>query len=249
MKTVIHPDFADMTDFIRQLPERFPHEGEMLHNGRNQVRRFRVNGREVVVKRYKRPHLIQRIVYTFFKPSKAERAYRYAAVLRAKGFDTPHEVSYIEKKSIGLFRDSYFVSLNCTYPPLSQVLRKRDFECRPADELAVYLAELHEKGVLHGDLNLTNILYRTDGAGRYHFTLIDTNRSVFRESLTQDECLENLKRITHNKALLRYVLLQYAQVRGWDARECVMRTFRHLLKFEQGKRRKRRFQSWMGVKK
>lgn len=248
MKIVIHPGFSHTSGFIRQLPQTFGQEGELLYDNRNKVKRYRVNGEELVVKKYKQPNIIQRIVYTFFRKSKAERAYLFAAMLRKKGFDTPHEVAYIEQKKNGLFLNGYFVSQNCTYPPLSGLLRKRDFDKHPADGLAAYLAELHQKGVLHGDLNLTNILYHTDDKGNYRFTLIDTNRSKFK-SPTQQECLENLKRLTHNKALLRYVVMQYATIRGWPPRKCALEVFHHLLQFEHKLYRKRRFQSWIGIKK
>lgn len=248
MKIVIHPDFADTADFVRQLPRIFQQEGELLYDSRNKVKRYRVNGEELVVKRYKQPNIIQRIAYTFFKKSKTERAYLFAGMLRRKGFDTPHEVAYIELKRNGLFQDGYFVSSNCTYPPLSELLRKRDFDHRPANELAAYMVELHKQGVLHGDLNLTNILYHQDSEGAYRFTLIDTNRSIFK-SPTKKECLENLKRLTHNKALLRYIVMQYALLRGWNPRECALEVFRYLLLFEDKRRRKRKLQSWIGIKK
>jgi tRNA A-37 threonylcarbamoyl transferase component Bud32 len=248
MKIVIHPDFANTADFIRQLPKSFEHEGELLYDKRNKVKRYRVNNEVLTVKRYKRPNVIQRIVYTFFKKSKTERAYLFAGMLRERGFDTPHEVAYIEQKRNGLFLDGYFVSLNCDYPPLSELLRKRDFDRQPANELAAYMVRLHEKGVLHGDLNLTNILYHTDDKGSYQFTLIDTNRSKFK-SPTKKECLENLKRLTHSKALLRYIVMQYAISRGWNPRECALEVFRYLLQFEQKRHRKRKLQSWIGIKK
>lgn len=248
MKIVIHPDFAYAAEFIKQLPSRFDKEGELLYEGRNTVKRYQVNDTQLVVKRYKQPNIIQRIVYTFFKKSKTERAYLFAGILREKGFDTPHEVAYIEKRKNGLFLDSYFISLNCDYPPLAEVLRVRDFDRRPANELAAYMVELHKKGILHGDLNLTNILYHTNAKGNYKFTLIDTNRSKFK-SPTQKECLENLKRLTHSKALLRYVVIQYALIRGWNPKECALETFRYLFLFEHKRQRKRKFQSWIGIKK
>lgn len=249
MKIVIHPQFADAAGFVKQLPQRFDQEGELLYEGRNRVKRYRVNGTEMVVKKYKQPNIVQRIAYTFFKKSKAERAYLFAGMLRQRGFETPHEVAYIERKKNGLFLDGYFVSLNCDYPPLSDLLWKRDFDRRPADELAGYLVRLHTKGVLHGDLNLTNILYHTDEKGNYRFALIDNNRSKFRPAPTRQECLENLKRLTHSKLLLRHIVLRYAAARGWNAKECALTVFRHLLQFERKKRRKRRLQSWIGIKK
>lgn len=106
-------------------------------------------------------------------------------MLRKRGFDTPHEVAYIEKKRGGLFLDGYFISTQCNYPPLSKVLWQRRFDKHAANELAAFMVQLHEKGVLHGDLNLTNILYCTDNDGHYHFTLIDTNRSKFKCALTR----------------------------------------------------------------
>lgn len=249
MKIVIHPDFVHCADFIGQLPQRFKEEGELLYDERNQVKRFRVNGETLVVKKYKQPNIIQRIVYTFFKKSKTERAYLFAGMFRERGFDTPHEVAYIEKKKIGLFLDGYFVSLNCEYPPLSGLLRRRDFDRQPANELAAYMVRLHERGALHGDLNLTNILYHTDEEGHYQFTLIDTNRSKFKSSPTRKECLENLKRLTHGRMLLRYLVIQYAILRGWKPRECTLEVFRYLLQFEHKRRRKRRFRSLMGIKR
>lgn len=249
MKIVIHPEFVDAADFITQLPRLFEQEGELLYESRNLVKRYRVNGKEMVVKKYKQPNILQRVVYTFFKKSKAERAYLFAGMLRERGFDTPHEIAYIEQKKNGLFLDGYFISLNCDDPPLSELLRKRDFDRRPADKLAAYMVQLHQKGALHGDLNLTNILYHTDEKGNYEFTLIDTNRSKFKSSPTQQECLENLKRLTHSKALLRYIVFQYATIRGWNARECALKVFRYLLLFEHKRKRKRRLQSWIGIKK
>ena len=103
MKIVIHPDFMQTADFIKQLPQHFAQEGELLYEGRNEVRRYRVKNEWLVVKKYKQPNIIQRIVYTFFKKSKTERAYLFAGMLRKRGFDTPHEVAYIEKKRGGLF--------------------------------------------------------------------------------------------------------------------------------------------------
>ena len=119
MKIIIHPEFINTASFIKQLPQFFEQEGELLHNGRNKVKRYRVNNKEIVVKRYKRPNIIQRIVYTFFKKSKTERAYLFAGMLREKGFDTPHEVAYIERKKNGLF----WTAISCHSTALTPLYR------------------------------------------------------------------------------------------------------------------------------
>lgn len=247
MKVIVHPDYRNLTDFIQQLPSTFDQSGELLYRGRNTVKRYQVDGLSVVVKRYKHPNFIQRIAYTFFKSSKTERAYKFAALLRSKNIDTPHEVAYIETKRHGLFTTGYFISLNCDDPATSVLLSIDNFDHPLANALSKFLVELHEKGVLHGDLNLTNILYHIEEPDKYHFVLIDTNRSIFKYP-NQKECLDNLKRLTHKRELLIYIISLYAQHRGWDADKCVQEVIQQLERFEENRRIKRRFQDLFGIR-
>ena len=107
MKVIVHPEYRNLTSFVQYLPVTFDCNGELLYRGRNTVKRYEVGGVCVVVKKYKHPNLIQRIAYTFFKKSKTERAYKFAALLREKQIDTPHEVAYIEIKKHGLFTTGF----------------------------------------------------------------------------------------------------------------------------------------------
>ena len=248
MRVVVHPDYASISDFIHRIPTLFATEGEMLYDKRNKIKRFKVNGESLIVKKFKHPHLIQRIVYTFFKKSKAERAYLYAGIFRQHGFETPHEIAFIEMKEQGLFSDSYFISTESCDAPLLPVLNKDDFEHPLADALARLLMELHQKGIMHGDINLNNVLYRQE-EDKYRFTLIDTNRSTFIAHPTMKTCMDNLKRLTHNRDLMEYVIRQYAMLQEWPADECVALALQTLSQFEAKVRRKRKFQSLIGIKK
>lgn len=246
MKIVIHPKYRAYGDFIAQIPVIFNQSGETVYRGRNVVKRFTVGSNEWMVKRYKRPHLIQRIAYTFFKKSKAERAYLYAGRLLDAGIATPEGIAYIEEKHRGLLCDSYFVSTVCPDPAVYPVLVKAEaYDRELADALAAFFVQLHGKGILHGDPNLNNILYRKgDGGGGYLFSVIDTNRSVFKPRLTPRECLENLKRVTHRRDLLRHITAEYARLRGWDVQESVERVMEALDRFEKRNKMKRRLKSF-----
>lgn len=235
-KTEINSEYLYAGKFVRELPQTFDDNGTLLYDGRNKVKSFNVNGTEMVVKRYKRPNIIQSISYTFFRKSKAFRAYLFAGMLRDRGFDTPHEVAFIEMRDGIMMSDSYFVSESCTLPALSTLLRRPDFDRSVAGSLAEFLVRLHERGVLHGDLNLTNILYDMHPDGHCKFTLIDTNRSEFRQP-THADCIENLKRLTHDEALMTYVISQYALIRGWDRDETVGEVIRKVKDFEKKRRR------------
>ena len=56
MKLIVHPDYRRYSDFIRQLPATFDQSGELLYQGRNVVKRNRVDGQSLVVKKYNHPN-------------------------------------------------------------------------------------------------------------------------------------------------------------------------------------------------
>lgn len=237
MRIIILPKYQIFRPFISQLPGIFDTSGKILYQGRNTIKSFIYNNREWIVKRYKKPNPIQQIIYTFFKKSKAERAYLYAQILQSKGISTPEGIAYIEQKKNGLVHEYFFISTPCNIPAIYPTLGgSEEFDTYLADCLAAFFVQMHTKGFLHGDPNLNNILYHEDKEGNVSFSVIDTNRSVFKSSPTQQECLDNLKRITHQRKLLQYITTQYAILRKWDTGQSVETVMKALDKFE--KRRK-----------
>ena len=242
MKVVIAPSYYSLKEFVMHLPARFEQEGDTLYQGRNVVKRFAINGEDWIVKRYKRPILIQRIIYTFLRKSKAERAYLYAERLLSSGVATPDAVAYVECKHRGLISDTFFVSTPCyDQAVITQLPKVGDFDRKLADAVALFIVKLHEAGIMHGDLNFNNILYRINDSGGYEFTLIDTNRSRFLPSPARADCLKNLERITHNKTIMEYVARRYADIRGWDADRTAEQVLQRLDNFERRKKMKKFF--------
>ena len=233
----VHPDYAYLKQFIEQIPVFFNKTGHILHDGRNNVKLFEVNNEPLIVKKYKLPNIFQRVVYTFFKKSKAERAYLYAGVFRERGFNTPHEIAYIQINHFGLLKDCYFLSTFTSDLPLLPVLKQRPIKTQLVNELAAFLVNLHLKGIMHGDLNLTNILFRQEKEC-YKFSLIDINRSRFLKSPSTKDCIDDLKRVTHDKVLLQSIVYQYATIRNWSKEECVKQVMKRLSRLEKQKQRK-----------
>ncbi len=237
MKTYISPAYQHLVkEFVAALPSRFETEGTMLYNKRNVVKRFEVNGLTLVVKRYKVPLWFQRIDYTWFRPSKALRAYRFALRLKQLGIDTPEAVACVEVTRRGLFRQGFFVSTECSDPNLKCLVENDPAPDDLFEAYVCFLLEMHEKGFLHGDLNLSNILYRRQEDGSFHFTVIDTNRSHFVSHPTRCQCLKNLMRIQRNRAFSRKVVSRYAQLRGWDEEESVQFVFHQIDRYERKRR-------------
>lgn len=242
MRIVVSPEYETHRGFFTLLPTVFDTEGETVYQGRNVVKRFTHEGKEWIVKRYKRPNLVQRIAYTFFKKSKAERAFLYAGMLKERGIGTPEAIACIELKAHGLISDSFFISEVCHDPAVFPALvQTPDFDKRLADELAAFFVQMHSKGFLHGDPNLTNILYREEGKTGFAFSVIDTNRSLFKKHPGRKECLDNLKRVTHRRDLLRHIVTRYTVLRGWDIEESVQTVIGALEKFEKRRKMKRAF--------
>lgn len=234
MHITILPEYQASYDFISMLPAIFDIGGETLYQGRNIIKRFTHENSEWIVKHYKRLNLAQRIVYTFLKKSKAERAYLYARELLNKGINTPKGIAFIECKKNGLIKDCFFISTSCNDPAVFPTLGgSEEFDTQLANSLAAFFVQMHAKGFLHGDPNLNNILYHKDGKASFSFSVIDTNRSVFKPSPTKQECLDNLKRITHQRTLLQYITREYALLRKWDAKESVAIVMEALDRFEK----------------
>lgn len=238
MKTTISDDYLKYKDFIEGIPAAFDTcGGETLKDKRNSVKVLRHDGRAFVVKRFKRVNLLQAVVYTLFRPTKAERAYRFAAEMRRRGVSTPREIAYMEQSRCGLFRTGYFVCEKSEGREAFDLLVDAREFCRPlADAIADYVVFMHSRGVLHGDLNSANFLFVETAAGAYRFDVIDTNRSHFRDGMPTDkECLENLKRFTHRRDLYEYFIRAYARRRGWDVDATLASAVRLLERFENRK--------------
>ena len=245
MKITVNPGMEHLRQFVRQLPELFPVSGEVLHDGRNQIRAFDIGGERLVVKRYKRPSAFNAVMYSFFRKSKARRAYEHALRLRELEIDTPEPVAWSEYRRNGLITETYFVSRRSDYAPLTAATERFP----TSDSLPVleafsrFTVRLHEKGICHEDFNQTNILWRHDEAtGRYDFQLIDINRMKFlRRPLRPDECMINLRRLSCPAVAFLYILDRYAETRQWDMDDTLLRgTFFRLL-FGRRQQFKKRF--------
>lgn len=234
-KFIINSKYSRLESWLHRLPEEFDHTGELIYDKRNKVRLFEVDGKRVVVKKYRLPYFHQRIDYTFIRQSKARRAYMYGLRLAEIDIDTPEPIACIEEYHCGLFRMGYFVSAfiggtDC------RVLRERlQDNVWLVHPLAGFIADMHGKGFLHGDLNLTNILYEKTEEGGLSFSVIDINRSRFVSNPTRIQCLSNMVRLTHVRPTMEALVREYAGIRGWNQEESVAETMKLLDEFETPK--------------
>ena len=111
------------------------------------------------------------------------------------------------------------------------------------EAFARFTVRLHEQGICHEDFNQTNILWEYDGtAGNYRFQLIDINRMRFHaRPLRPDECMINLRRLSCPAVPFLYILDRYADIRGWDINDTLLRGTFFRLVFGRRQQFKKRF--------
>ena len=184
MRITIDNSFLKYSDFINKIPSMIDSgEGDVIYDKRNKIVRFSYDNRTFIVKKYKKVNFIQQIAYSFFCKSKAERAFEYAEKYKQLGIATPQRIAYMEQKSMGMFSIGYFVCEESEGTECHLLLREvEDYDKNLAEMVTDYILLMHSKGILHGDLNLSNFLY-ADG----HLTMIDINRTQFRDGMPTDD--------------------------------------------------------------
>ncbi len=222
MNIIIAPEYEMLREQIESAPEAIDGSAcEVLYNGRNKIAKLKpCKGHVLVVKRYKRHDWLKSIIYTFFKPNKALCSFENARELRRRGFETPHEVAYIEEKKWGFITQVYYICAYTSKAPICAALTdKEPFDRELATAYAQYVASLHDAGVLHHDLNSTNVIYEK-AAGECSFELIDINRMRFYNgAVPKFESMKNLTLFSAFTDVYRYVLNAYAAARKWTGND------------------------------
>lgn len=234
-KYIINPKYEALKATIQELPQQFEKEGIIIYDSRNTVGVFKVGDERMVVKRFRRSRLHQRFDYTFIRPSKAKRAYTYALKLQELNISTPEPIACIEEYHWGLFYRGYLVSAFCGDPDTRLLRDEWEEHDDLINALAHFLVEMHEKGFMHGDTNLSNFLYKEDknSPTGYRITTIDINRSKFVENPSKENCIKNLMRLTHVRPALTKIIGRYAEIRGWDVEWATSFAIQKLEAFEK----------------
>ena len=256
MAIVINPKYSNLQGFVNNLAQEgwFNNNGTVLFDGRNCIKMFEVDGIKLAVKRFGRLSLPNRIIYGRLRKSKARRAYEYAEKLNKLGINSPEEVAYIELRKKGLMHQSYFVCLYTDYSSMLPFFYKRALSAiefsgiEPLlDALAQFLHKMHKAGVIHNDLNYTNILYKdTDG---FDFTIIDANRMEFHKSLSLEKRMHNLRRLNVSIPAHLYILQKYAEIIGEKPQKLQMMVLNMRYKFEHKRERTARIKAAIRGKK
>lgn len=242
-KIIINPQYQELEEFITSIPNILEEEGTVLQNRRNLIKIINHKGLSLNIKRFRKPIFINRIIYSFFRKTKAKRAYDNAIEVIKRGFDTPYPIAYIIDKSKGLLNYSYFISIQVqnVYEIRDHYLTKPETNESLFKAFAQYSAKLHEAGILHQDYSPGNVLISKLDR-KYKFTLVDINRMKFKKIDIKEGC-ENFSRLFGPDETYEYIAKEYAIYRNFDVNECIKLALKYKHSFERKKLRKKRLKS------
>ena len=202
---------------IMAAPDAFLDSGaRLLKDGRSSTVG---KGDGFVLKRYnfkKTENLIKDI----FRPSRASRAFRTAYHLELLGIPTARPIASADKRMLGLPARSYFLMEEIAGAvDLGTYLRnggQPDMEL--VQQVARFVAKLHNEGFSHRDLKQTNLLLDGDRKIR----LIDLDGVKFIWSVPENRCAADLVRLAEGMQKFPAVtsryrfhfLLAYGRARG-----------------------------------
>lgn len=207
-----------LNNFVCGLPCSFNESGSLLWDGRNKIKLFDVSEAaseipfRVVVKRFKRPNLIQTLGYAFRK-HKARKSYENGVEMLRRGIDTPEPIGFVEFKNGPFMSEAYYMCKELEpSTEIKNVFERKEWDKYVAKAFGQYIAKLHKCGFLHNDFNNTNVLF-TQKNGKFHFILIDINRVTFYNSIDEismKDRIYNMTRFCGRLDLFAFVAKEYA---------------------------------------
>src|SRR5690625_3048024 len=201
MKVVFSTPFEAGRSGVLDFVKNFENEGKEIYKGRNSVKIFELEGDWYNVKAFRKPNLINKIAYRYFRKSKAERSFEYARLLLKKGIGTPEPVAYMEENGI-FFGKSYYVSRQVDYDfTFRELISMEDLKKRNEilRQFTAFTYKIHEQGIEFLDHSPGNTLIVNKGDGQYDFYLVDLNRMKFHDHLSLRRRIYNFRRLTAKK--------------------------------------------------
>ena len=231
IKYAINPKYEkDLKEFLLDIKEHFDQSDQTIHKARNELKIIPCKREQFVVKSFKIPNLVRRIIYTYFRDSKAKKSYENSIKI---GDLSPEPIGYIEFYTNNLLAESYFIAKKFEFDfTIKEPIVNKTFPDRENifQEFAKFTYTLHEKNILHNDYSPGNILIKKDG-GKYTFKIVDINRMKFKKLLLKER-LKNFAKLWLPDEDMKIIAASYAKLMDANEEECIniAKEYSHRLK-------------------
>jgi len=219
MKHEIQQETPALRLLVENIQSHFQNATNSIHKARNEIKVIEYEAQKLVIKSFKIPHFINKVVYSFFRDSKARKSYNNSLKI---GDFAPKAIGYIEFKKFGLLDESYFISENFDYDfSIREPLLDVNFPEREAlfEAFVDFTYALHEQGIYHLDYSPGNILIKHE-ENSYVFKIVDINRMQFK-TLSLEERLKNFSKLWAKDEDMRSIVKSYAKRIKEDEKFCI----------------------------
>ena len=209
----INDKYFSFQEKINLCVKNFNHEGDLIKDSRNTVKVFKIDDLYINIKRFKRPNFINRLIYSFFRSTKACRSFLYANKLLDYNILTPDPIAYIENSKYFILDDSFYICENIDYDfDMKHVFENKQLESRDKliKKFVLFTHKLHENRVMFLDHSTSNTIIKKVGSD-YKLFLIDLNRMKFKKMNFEDR-LKNFRRLNLSDDSIKKVSHFYSEI-------------------------------------
>ena len=109
MKFKLNKKYNILSNQILNFITNFKNEGKYFVSGkRNTIKLFELENEVISIKSFKKPNIFNKIVYCYFRKSKARRSFEFASKLIEFKIGTPQPVAYFENYDFIGLKESYY---------------------------------------------------------------------------------------------------------------------------------------------
>lgn len=226
-KLECNKEFKNFKDVLLNIKSIFTENSQTIHLARNELKVIEIENIQTVVKAFRVPNFLNQFVYAYLRKSKAYKAFHNATKLHELHVSTPEAIGYIEFFSMGLLKESFFISKEFKYDFTIAHIRDEqpEYKEKVLENFAEFSYDVHKKGVWHVDYSGGNILIKKEG-DKYIFSLVDINRMKFRD-INGYEGLENFNKLWFNKEDLTTIAKTYSKLANLDETKAISEILMH----------------------
>lgn len=243
MKSVFNQNFIKEEKSVLNCITNFQKMGTSIYEGtRNSIKIFDIGDFTISIKAFKKPSLINKIVYTYFRKSKAKRSFEFANLLIEKGIGTPTPIAYYEEKDLIGLKRSFYVCKYIEYDLRFRELLSVEDEVEKEyilRKFTQFTFKIHENDINFKDHSSGNTLIKKNDKN-YDFYLVDLNRTTFNKIMSFEDRMKNFSRLTSKKEVIEIMSNEYANLYKRSNEEVFKLMWHYTQEFQDKFKRKRK---------